>query len=154
MDSLLLQGFVQQSSLEAAPFAGCQIRISGHIACLGRIVIMVIKNLDIMTTDADPLVVTRKYSYNAFVAGYGAFLRNDNDHAHEGHDDEHHCHVMNWRDGSDLIKPRWCGRAGWPHLSDFVGSVSDWYDEHRDELPFPDDVVDDLGLYDERTSVR
>lgn len=154
MDGHLLQGFVQQHSLELAAIPG-GFRIYGTIACNGRIVISVSKRLALLDDSNDPYVQTVKYAYNAFVAGHGAFLRHDNVHVQPGHADAHHVHHMNWRDGREVPgSPTCCGEQGWPNLSQFIDAVQLWYDEHREELPDPDGVVEDLTIYDERLKVE
>src|SRR5687768_14667673 len=96
MDDFLQQGFVQHHTLGFTPMSGT-IVISGSIACLGRIVICVYKRLDVLDEE---WVQTRKYSYNAFVAGHETFLRHDNAHVHPGHADAHHFHEEDWKTGA------------------------------------------------------
>jgi len=153
MDDHLLRGFVQQHSLEFAAF-GSEIRLSGNIACKGRVVIMVVKHLAVLDDGSDPRVRTRKYAYNAFIPEVGTILRHDNCHAHVGHSDEHHWHEFDLATRAEVEgSPFWCGAKGWPNLSQFIDKVAEWYDAHRDELPDPEAVVDDLSVYDERTAV-
>jgi hypothetical protein len=149
MDHHLKSEFVLESSLAIVEFSG-GIRIAGHIACRGRIVIKVEKDLAVLDDDSNPFVVTKKYSYNSFVAGHATFLRHDNAHVHAGHADEHHYHRCDWRTGTPIEPPVWCGEAGWPNLSEFIHKVEAWYWEHRDELPDPDGAVSDLDVYDAR----
>lgn len=151
MEDHLRQGFVQQHTLTFEPYFG-EIRIAGTIACRGRIVIMVQKFLSVLDDDTNPWVVTRYYSYQAFVAGHHGILRHDNAHSHPGHADQHHFHEIDWRTG-DEQDPIWCGEAGWPNLSEFILKVAEWYDLHREELPEPEGVVESLEPYDERLRV-
>lgn len=159
MDDHLVRGFVQRDSLGFEPLPGAsQIRLSGHIACRGRIAISVVKHIDIIgdgdAIDDNPRVVTCKYAYQAFVAGHGGFLRHDNSHPHDGHGDSHHYHEGDWATGAES-DPVWCGVNGWPNLSEFINKVGRWYDEHCDELPDPEGAVseEELAVYDERTKL-
>jgi hypothetical protein len=149
-EGLLREGFAVEHTLDYFALPGA-IKISGHIACRGRIVIWVYKILEVSNEGPNrPLVKTVNYTYNAFVAGYGSFLRHDNAHAHPGHADAHHCHEIDWWTRIELPgSPYWCGEDGWPTLADFVRRAHDWYDVNKEELPDPDAVVDDLARYDD-----
>lgn len=140
MEQMRRRGFVGYDTLEFVAFPGVLL-LDGKIACLGGIVVTVWKRIVIVDGGSDPLVQTERYAYNASVRGWETFLRVDNAHAHGGHADEHHRHVQDWRTGADLPgSPQWVGAGGWPTLGDFVErEVWPWYDEHRDELPEPDD---------------
>lgn len=152
MDHHFKSEFVLGSSLTIADYAG-GIRIAGHIACPGRIVIKVEKYLEFKDDSSNPFVETKSYSYNAFVEGQNTFLRHDNAHAHKGHADPHHFHLCDWKTGDELGLPVWCGEDGWPNLSEFIDKVATWYWEHRDELPDPGGSVSDLSSHDARLLV-
>jgi len=150
MEAHLKEGFVQKSALVVQSFPGESICIKGHLSCKGEILISVIKRLVIVDggSEKNPLVQTKSYSYNAFVAGWGTFLRHDNSHEREGHPDNHHYHEFDWRTEEELLSsPVWCGEKNWPNLSEFINKANDWYDRHVDELPNPEGVVLNLEPY-------
>jgi len=150
MDELVRAGFVQRDTLSFTPVSGGFI-LEGEIACLGEIVITVLKFIDVVEDGerddlADALVQTREYNYNASVRGHGNILRHDNAHPHPKHADDHHVHEYDWKTNKQLPgSPKWVGAQGWPSLAQFIRTVHDWYCAHRDELPNPEGVPE-LGL--------
>ncbi len=118
-----------------------QILISGEIGCSGGIVIGVEKNLSILEVyDADALVQTNWYSYNAFIRNGHNIFRYDNQHedaSFRNHPDPHHKHIFDWRTG-DEIRVDWIGAANWLTLGEVIEELYEWYWTNKDELPNPD----------------
>ncbi|HEY8205977.1 MAG TPA: hypothetical protein VIG99_00755 [Myxococcaceae bacterium] len=145
MEHFYAAGFVCADSLTwEADASG--VKLAGEIGCKGNIVIHVFKLIALIEPSAHPedvnvLVQTFRYAYNASVRGHGNFLRHDNAHSYPGHPDQHHRHEFDWRTGEELPGlPHWVGTEGWPTLGDFIQEISDWYWQHRDELPEPEAV--------------
>lgn len=142
MDAILASAFVAQHNLGYTAYPG-HIIICGQMSCLGDIVITVEKLLAVLEGDPqeaplDTTVQTIMYSYNASVRGHNSFLRYDNCHRHRGHTDDHHRHIMDWKNEREAMgSPEWVGEDGWPHLSQFVDFVDDWYRENGSQLPAP-----------------
>lgn len=127
----------------------------GDIGCLGNIRLSVEKYLQVLTPgasgrdvlggDHDIEVETRIYAYHAAVVGHGMILRYDNNHGRAGHADWHHVHRGDWRNaGDDAGVVEWIGEDRWPTLGEVIQELADWYYEHRDELPSPDDYAPPL----------
>ncbi len=141
MNRLIEGGFVQTDGLYVTALSG-EILIQGRIACLGEIVITVMKGIEVIEQAADPIVQTRFYNYNASIDSYSSFLRYDNSHIHPGHHDEHHKHEIDWRTGDERSgSPWWVGREGWPTLGQFIREVEAWYYENAQQLPNPAGVA-------------
>jgi hypothetical protein len=126
---------------------GPYIRLDGEIACLGEIVILVDKYLSVLEPaghDDNAIVQTSTYAYNVSVRGFGNIFRYDNQHDdfsfRPSHADEHHKHLFNWRTDTQLPNsPIWTGYDKWPTLGEVIEEVEEWYWDHHDELPNPDD---------------
>jgi hypothetical protein len=153
MEQLRDEGFIGEDNLQVEPLGvGRYWSMDGQIACLGNIHITVRKTLKVVEPGSDPLVQTIEYAYNASVGGHNSFLRFDNAHAneyrHPGHEDEHHCHRLDWRVTDREVNlshsPEWVGAEKWPTLGEFIRLVSDWYWENRNTLPEPDKMADQL----------
>ena len=136
-------GFIGDDTLEFKPVMG-RICLSGEIACLGKILITVLKYLKIMDGFGDTArVQTVIYSYNASIQGYGNILRYDNQDEdytfRNGHLDEHHKHIFDWRtDREDLENLVWVGYEKWPTLGDVIQEMEKWYWQNHSSLPYPD----------------
>jgi hypothetical protein len=142
MAQLRARGFVHSDDLEWLPGDPDTIELRGHVYCLGRILIRVYKELEIVSRDdPDPIIFTRVYEYNALVYRRGNILRYDNDHPVDddpAHAHGYHCHVFPWP--PDSTNTRGVVSAvedgDWPTLAEFIYKVAAIYYEH----------VDDLGL--------
>ncbi len=149
MNQFVSRDFVKNQTL-AFSFFPYGIRLKGEISCLGGIVVTVDKFLDILNEEeTNPLVQTLWYAYNASVRDHGNILRYDNqddEYLREGHLDEHHKHLFDWRTGQEMgNSPVWIGRQGWLTLGDVLQEIQDWYWHHRSELPNPDEYPE-IGL--------
>ena len=141
MASLMRDGFVGFDTLTLTWLDRDTAVFEGRIACAGRIVVDVAKSLERVAggTDDDPLIQTVRYSYNAFVQGYGNILRYDNAHLHDGHGDPHHKHSFNWETRQEQPdSPIWIGADKWPTLGQVLHELRDWYYENRSSLPSED----------------
>jgi hypothetical protein len=77
-------------------------------------------------------VRTIEYPYHAGVAGAQdrPIFRYDNAHRYvrEGHPDEHHRHRFDHAMWSEIEPPEWIGRERWPHLSQAIEELRDWWE--------------------------
>ena len=130
--------FIDSETLEFRP-AAYGIMLQGEIGCLGNLVIGVEKFLDVSEPSKGAMVQTRWYSYNVFVRNRYNVFRYDNqddDYLRQGHQDEHHKHIFDWRTGEESPdSPIWVGFNGWLTLGEVIQEVEDWYWQHRNELP-------------------
>jgi len=133
MAQLRSGGIVLRDTLEWEAAPGGVLWLRGEIACRGGIVVAVEKKLELRSDEADPLVQTAMYAYNASVRGHDTFLRYDNTHPYPGHADSHHRHDVDWRTGEEAVS--WIGERGWPTLGTFLEYVERWYWDNRDDLP-------------------
>lgn len=112
MEQARESGLVLGDTLVLKAFPSTLI-MEGEIHCLRGIVVHVYKVLAILRGEGDEAIVeTVRYSYNAFVRGYGTFLRHDNAHPHPGHGDAHHRHFGDWRTGKESEPGGWGSRGG------------------------------------------
>lgn len=140
MDQFRSGGFVGNDTLAFDFGSSGTLSMKGEIACLGRIVIRVEKNLVLEGEGSDPLVRTVDYAYNAWIRGRHNILRYDNLHRYEGHGDEHHKHEYDWTTGEQLVgSPSWVGVDNWPTLGQFIEEVQEWYWVHRNQLEGADE---------------
>ena len=136
------RGFVSDSTLEFCPYPNA-FRLAGEIACLGEILIQVDKFLDILEgCNDDAIVCTRWYAYNVSIKNYGNVFRYDNqdpDYLRDGHLDEHHKHLFDWRLNVECLdSPKWIGESGWLTLGQVIEEAHDWYWQNQHLLPKPD----------------
>lgn len=73
---------------------------------------------------------TRRYRYHAGVEGPTArpIFRYDNTDAKPGHADAHHKHRFDPTTWQEIKPPRWFGVERWPHLSEAVEELRDWWE--------------------------
>jgi hypothetical protein len=138
-------GFVNDDSLKLEKFGSFAIQ-HGEIACLGMLVITVVKTMEFVSINGDGnYVQTTEYTYNLSVRGRNNVFRCDNahpEHKHPGHETEHHQHFFNWKTGDELRdSPRECK---WPTLSEFIEMARGWYYDNHDKLDSPDEFVSEL----------
>lgn len=118
MERLKNSGFVYADNLEFKEVPGA-VTLEGEIACLGNIVVSVLKTLDVLEGEGlEALVQTATYSYNVRVAGKHNIFRYDNLHSH-GHPGNHHKDVYDWPTG-ERLPSEWVGETSWPTLADVV----------------------------------
>lgn len=105
-----------------------EFKIHGRILCHHGLFVDVQKTLEI-----NPLGYVRTiwYSYHAGLEGPldRPIFRYDNAHAYsrEGHTDEHHKHRFDPATWQEIEPPEWIGRARWPHLSEVVEELAEWW---------------------------
>jgi Family of unknown function (DUF6516) len=132
--------FVVHDTLQLFDQKAAGIYLAGEIACLGNIIVDVMKRLEVVPGPggAGVWVQTVVYAYHVNVRGAGPIFRYDNqhpDHLHEGHKDEHHKHEFDWpnpeeKDGS----PIWTGASGWPYLSEVLDEARNWWCDHCSDI--------------------
>ena len=110
------------------------ILLTGQITCVGNIYIDVEKQISIVDdSQADVLVQTIAYRYNAFIRGRGNILRYDS--PHPTHNQEHHVHrydiLHGDREGSVTFIENEDER---PTLGEVIREVQEWYYRNYDEL--------------------
>lgn len=145
MDQMRSKGFVGGDTLQFDFLTGENLLIiSGKIACLGPIVVTVVKYLHVLEREGrSDYVQTFEYHYNFSVENTGNILRYDNDHKYPGHPDEHHKHHYDYRTGKQTRwPPEWKGQDNWPTLGDAMQEIERWYYENLDNLPDPDSFPD------------
>jgi len=118
-----------------------KIRISGEIACLGRILITVDKTLDILQGSGDNRVVqTSSYGYNVSLQGQGNIFRYDNQDDifmyKKDHLDDHHKHCFDLVSGKCNVI--WIGEKNWPILDQVIREAESWYWSNKTELLLPE----------------
>lgn len=125
-------GFVVHDGLAEEWLDSNTLVISGRIECQHGLFVEVKKFLAVENlASGERQAQTVKYTYHAGVSGKQdrGIFQYDNYHAYrrEGHADEHHKHVWDpatWRKQSP---PEWIGRDRWPHLSDVIDELQDWW---------------------------
>lgn len=155
MDQFLDTGFVVENALLFTRWQAFdanlneipQIRLSGEIACLGKILITVDKYLNILEGSGDNSVVqTVSYAYNVSIQGYGNVFRYDNQDDififNFGHADNHHKHLCDWNTGDPLGEVIWVGYDNWPKLDQVIRESEAWYWENRSNLIFPNEPAE------------
>lgn len=139
MDRLYRETFIVADNLRWDPVFQ-HIRLVGQIACYGDLVITVEKALKILDGEANPLVQTVSYAYNASVRSHGTIRRYDNAE-HHGFATPHHRHDFDWRSNVENNgSPVHVGDDGWPTLARFIREMQDWFNANRDSLPNPSGV--------------
>jgi len=137
-------GFVIADNLTYAFEGPSAFIIRGRIICGHGLFIDVVKVLELdLHTRRSLLARTMSYSYHAGFRGWQSrpVFRYDNAHMYPGHGDEHHFHRFDYATWRPVEPPDWIGRDRWPHLSDVIGELEDWWDSvgrHLD-LDLPDD---------------
>ena len=145
LNQFIAGDFVCGEAIDARDFE-TSILLEGEIGCLGRIVIAVVKLLNVVDIAADNqrIVQTVQYSYNVSVRGCHTIFRYDNSHSHPGHSSSHHKHEFDWTTGEQAPGSPRCIGDDWPLLLEVIEEARDWYYIHRATLPFPNDCADDL----------
>ena len=73
---------------------------------------------------------TFKYAYHAGVEGSSnrPIFRYDNADTKVGHGDAHHKHKFEPTIWNQILPPLWVGEEGWPHLSEVLEELRDWWE--------------------------
>lgn len=140
MEGFRVGGFVGADKLEIE-IAPHEVTMEGEIACLGNIVVNVLKTLEVLEGEGpDATVQTVAYAYNVSIRNRFNIFRYDNLHLTKGHPDPHHKDVYDWRTGEQLPEsPKWVGAEHWPTLADVIREAQRWHGDHYAELDNPDD---------------
>jgi len=152
IDRFVNMGFVDCNRLRAEAVDG-DLLIAGHLCCQGEIVVEVEKLLE---NQGDGLVQTLFYRYQVGVQGGSPILRYDNSHGpgpEFAKDDPvrqrsewHHKHELEWFDYLNPVSPDHLAVPNydiqWPHLSDVLEEVHDWYMRFAEHLPAPEQYAD------------
>lgn len=143
MEGLRASRFVNGDNLfiEVGPH---RVTMEGRIACLGGIVVNVLKTLEVLGGEGqDAMVQTVAYAYNISIRGQSNIFRYDNLHRRKGHPDPHHKDLYDWRTNEHLPEsPKWMGAERWPTLNDVILEAQQWYYDHRHELEAPNDFAE------------
>jgi hypothetical protein len=115
------------------------LRIRGRIRCQHGLFVDVDKTLSTEVQRGREMVRTVRYAYHAGIEGSEdrPIFRYDNAHAYPGHPDAHHRHRFDHANGKRIDPPDWVGEAGWPHLSDVIDELQEWWTETGRFLSFP-----------------
>lgn len=102
-------------------------RVSGRVVCRHGLFIQVDKTLEV---NAERQSRTIAYSYHAAVRGPQdrPIFRYDNAHRYAGHLDSHHRHRFDCWTWREIGQPVWVGEGQWPHLSDVVDELDEWWE--------------------------
>lgn len=141
----LRDDFVVDDNLRYEFVTAQLFEIRGRIWCQHGLFVDVDKTLEVNTRNQ---VQTVKYSYHAGIEGRSdrPILRYDNAHryAREGHEDEHHKHRFDASTWQEIEPPEWIGRQRWPHLSEVIEELRDWWITTRQHLDVAADAAEHL----------
>ena len=122
--------FIVDDDLHYGFLAEDLFEIRGRVRCRDGLFVDVTKTLDVNERNQ---VRTISYSYHAGIEGRESrsIFRYDNAHRYtrEGHRDEHHRHRFDPMTWQEIEPPEWIGREGWPHLSDVIDELRDWWEQ-------------------------
>jgi hypothetical protein len=147
MEDFSKEGFVVEDSLSIRRVKPDSVFIEGRIRCQAGLYIDVEKRLTVRQIRRRTQVRTARYSYHAGIEGSTnrSIFRYDNAHAftREGHPDAHHIHHFDPQSWRERKPPEWIGEADWPHLSDVIEELRQWWEttgryldlERSDEEP-------------------
>jgi hypothetical protein len=109
---------------------------------MGNLFIDVETHLILRTTKGRRQVRIDKYAFHAGVGGVQdrSVFRYDNFHVYsrEGHPDAHHKHIFDHSTWRERTPPEWIGEDRWPHLSDVLEELRQWWEstgQHLDLTP-------------------
>lgn len=137
MDLLQASGFVVEDGLEFELRDDPPVLIIwGRLRCLHGLFVDVRKTLAVQDRQRRIMVRTIDYAYHAGIEGAKdrPIFRYDNAHTYPGHPDAHHKHRFDPATWRQIGRPDWVGAAGWPHLSDAVEELRDWWNETGQQL--------------------
>jgi hypothetical protein len=133
IDDFIYEGFIIENGLSLRWLRPDLLLMRGRIRCQHGLFIDVEKYLKVKAlTSGGRRVRTRTYSYNAGVEGSQdrAIFQYDNFHTYEreGHRDAHHKHRFDHRTWRRINPPDWISEEGWPHLSDAIEELREWWE--------------------------
>ena len=130
MEHLLQIGFVVENLVEIrTQDTPEEFGLSGRVRCLHGLFVDVDKVLAVRIQRGRRMVRTVEYSYHVGIEGKRnrPIFRYDNAHPYPGHPDAHHKHRFDPVSGRRIEPPDWVGEAGWPHLSDIIDELQEWW---------------------------
>jgi hypothetical protein len=130
MADLCREGFILEDGLSRDWLGREFVVIRGRLRCQHSLFIDVLKYLEVRETRTRTMVRTLRYRYHAGVEGTAdrPIFRYDNADIKTGHDDAHHKHNFDYTSWREIDPPQWVGAEGWPHLSEVVEELRDWWD--------------------------
>lgn len=122
----LRHDFVLADNLERGFVDAGHYEIRGRAICRHGLFVDVVKVLEV---DRRHRARTVSYSYHAgFLGNPGRpVLRYDNAHSYPNHTDAHHKHRFDHVTWQPIEPPMWIGRDDWPHRSDVLEELRDWW---------------------------
>ena len=138
LHGLHLQGFVEEGFVvhnqvrESSLFNRNElvsVTLAGRLICEHGLFVDVEKNLEVAERDGKPWVRIDDCKYHAGVLGDVArpVFRYDTSHPYRGHADKYHKHLYNHETWEEIDIPVWIGRHAWPHLSDVLEELQEWW---------------------------
>lgn len=132
MQDAVDEGFVLKDGLSFIRLRFDKVRIKGRVHCMHGLFVDTDKFLVVRETGGRQLVKTDTYSYHAGIEGRSArtIFQYDNFHAYtrEGHPDAHHKHRFDPTTWQEITPPEWVSEDAWPHLSDVLAELRDWWE--------------------------
>jgi hypothetical protein len=126
------EGFVTEDGLTFQFTKPDTLLLKGRVRCRNGLFIDVEKFLEVRRRGDRTEVRTGTYSYHAGVEGSAArsIFRYDNAHTYvrEGHPDTHHKHTFDYSTWTEKTPPEWIGEERWPHLSDVLEELRQWWE--------------------------
>jgi hypothetical protein len=124
--------FVVDDSLTLQILRADRLAIVGRIRCRGGLFIDVDKSPAVRVVRNRRQVRIVRYTYYAGIEGSAArgIFRYDNAHTYfkEGHPDAHRKHRFDHSTWTEIAPPVWIGEDRWPHLSDVIEELREWWE--------------------------
>lgn len=125
-----LEYFIVSDNLQPILNDEGSILIEGRIWCQHDLYVSVRKTLEL---NENGQVRTISYSYHCGIDRHPprSIFRYDNAHRYirEKHPDEHHRHRYDESTWEQISPPDWIGYERWPHLSDVIEELYEWWQE-------------------------
>ncbi len=104
--------------------------LEGRLRCKHGLFVDVLKYLEVRRSPTRISVRTDRYRYHAGIEGPAArpIFRYDNSDTKSGHPDAHHKHRFDPTTWQEIEPPLWIGEENWPHLSDVIVELRDWWE--------------------------
>ena len=132
------EGFILEDGLSREWLGREFVVIKGRLRCQHGLFIDVLKYLEVREVATRTVVRTLRYRYHAGVEGLSdrPIFRYDNSDTKAGHQDAHHKHRFDHTTWQEIVPPLWVGEEAWPHLSEVVEELRDWWEEEGKHLGF------------------
>lgn len=130
MADLENEGFLVRDGLAQHWGKGEFLVLEGRLRCKHGLFVDVLKYLNVRRYPTRTLVRTNRYRYHAGVEGDAnrPIFRYVNTDAKPGHAGAHHKHRFDPTTWREIEPPLWIGEERWPHLSDVVDELRDWWE--------------------------